>query len=95
MMGYITVPKLKGDPAYLSRHFRESTLQSGIGHLKQTSLPVGGASTHYGAVLAHRGLPTAKLFTDLNLMKKATSSISQYLKSTYAYQVDKIHYRSA
>ncbi len=79
MMGYVTVPKLKETlPIYHGTS--EKVLQSGIGHLEQTSLPVGGASTH-AALSGHRGLPTAKLFTDLNLMKKATSSISQYLKT--------------
>lgn len=79
MMGYITVPKLEETlPIYHGTS--EKVLQSGIGHLEQTSLPVGGASTH-AALSGHRGLPTAKLFTDLNLMKKATSSTSQYLKT--------------
>ena len=68
MMGYVTVPKLKETlPIYHGTS--EKVLQSGIGHLEQTSLPVGGASTH-AALSGHRGLPTAKLFTDLNLMKK-------------------------
>ena len=68
MMGYITVPKLEETlPIYHGTS--EKVLQSGIGHLEQTSLPVGGASTH-AALSGHRGLPTAKLFTDLNLMKK-------------------------
>ena len=65
MMGYITVPKLEETlPIYHGTS--EKVLQSGIGHLEQTSLPVGGASTH-AALSGHRGLPTAKLFTDLNL----------------------------
>lgn len=79
MMGYITMPRLHETlPIYHGT--AEKVLQIGIGHLEQTSLPVGGASTH-AALSGHRGLPTAKLFTDLNLMKKATSSISQYLKT--------------
>lgn len=57
--------------------------------LEQTSLPVGGASTH-AALSGHRGLPTAKLFTDLNLMKKGDKFYITILKDTYAYQVDKI-----
>lgn len=79
MMGYITMPRLHETlPIYHGT--AEKVLQIGIGHLEQTSLPVGGASTH-AALSGHRGLPTAKLFTDLNLMKKATSSTSQYLKT--------------
>ena len=88
MMGYITVPKLKETlPIYHGTS--EKVLQSGIGHLEQTSLPVGGASTH-AALSGHRGLPTAKLFTDLNLMKKGDKFYITILKDTYAYQVDRI-----
>ena len=88
MMGYVTVPKLKETlPIYHGTS--EKVLQSGIGHLEQTSLPVGGASTH-AALSGHRGLPTAKLFTDLNLMKKGDKFYITILKDTYAYQVDKI-----
>ena len=84
MMGYITVPKLKETlPIYHGTS--EKVLQSGIGHLEQTSLPVGGASTH-AALSGHRGLPTAKLFTDLNLMKKGDKFYITILKDTYAYQ---------
>ena len=68
MMGYITVPKLEETlPIYHGTS--EKVLQSGIGHLEQTSLPVGGASTH-AALSGHRGLPTAKLFTDIEPYEK-------------------------
>ena len=80
MMGYVTVPKLKETlPIYHGTS--EKVLQSGIGHLEQTSLPVGGASTH-AALSGHRGLPTAKLFTDLNLMKKGDKFYITILKDT-------------
>ena len=82
MMGYITVPKLEETlPIYHGTS--EKVLQSGIGHLEQTSLPVGGASTH-AALSGHRGLPTAKLFTDLNLMKKGDKFYITILKDTGA-----------
>ena len=88
MMGYITMPRLHETlPIYHGT--AEKVLQIGIGHLEQTSLPVGGASTH-AALSGHRGLPTAKLFTDLNLMKKGDKFYITILKDTYAYQVDKI-----
>ncbi|PWG66085.1 class C sortase [Bifidobacterium callitrichidarum] len=88
MMGYITIPRLKETmPIYHGTS--EKVLQVGIGHLEQTSLPVGGESTH-AALSGHRGLPTAKLFTDLNLMKKGDRFYIKILKDTYAYQVDKI-----
>ncbi|KFI97166.1 class C sortase [Bifidobacterium stellenboschense] len=88
MMGYITVPRLKETmPIYHGT--AEKVLQVGIGHLERTSLPVGGASTH-AALSGHRGLPTAKLFTDLNLMRKGDRFYIRILKDTYAYQVDRI-----
>ncbi|WP_420807294.1 class C sortase [Bifidobacterium myosotis] len=88
MMGYITIPRLKETmPIYHGTS--EEVLQVGVGHLEQTSLPVGGESTH-AALSGHRGLPTAKLFTDLNLMKKGDRFYIKILKDTYAYQVDKI-----
>ncbi|NEG88663.1 class C sortase [Bifidobacterium aerophilum] len=88
MMGYLTIPRLKETmPIYHGTS--EEVLQVGVGHLEQTSLPVGGASTH-AALSGHRGLPTAKLFTDLNLMKKGDKFYIKILKDTYAYQVDKI-----
>lgn len=88
MLGYLTIPRLKETmPIYHGTS--EEVLQVGVGHLEQTSLPVGGASTH-AALSGHRGLPTAKLFTDLNLMKKGDKFYIKILKDTYAYQVDKI-----
>ena len=64
MMGYIDIPKIDIVlPIYHGTS--EKVLQSGVGHLKNTSLPVGGESSH--AVLSgHRGLANAKIFTDLN-----------------------------
>ena len=88
MMGYLTVPRLKETmPIYHGT--AEEVLQVGVGHLEQTSLPVGGASTH-AALSGHRGLPTAKLFTDLNLMQVGDKFYLKILKDTYAYQVDNI-----
>ncbi|KAB8287595.1 sortase [Bifidobacterium ramosum] len=88
MMGYLTIPRLKETmPIYHGTS--EEVLQVGVGHLERTSLPVGGASTH-AALSGHRGLPTAKLFTDLNLMKTGDKFYIKILKDTYAYQVDKI-----
>ncbi|MBW3089009.1 class C sortase [Bifidobacterium sp. 82T24] len=88
MMGYITVPRLHETlPIYHGT--AEKVLQVGIGHLEGTSFPVGGASTHT-AVSGHRGLPSAKLFTDLDQMKKGDLFLFRILKDTYAYKVDGI-----
>ena len=68
----------------------ESVLQVGIGHLEGTSFPTGTASTH--AVLSgHRGLPSAKLFTDLDQMIEGDTFLLHILDKTFAYQVDQIN----
>ena len=65
------------------------SLEKGAGHLFGSSLPVGGESTH--AILsAHRGLPSAKLFTDLNLVEKGDVFYLHILGKTLAYEVDQI-----
>ena len=88
MIGYITIPRLKETlPIYHGT--AEAVLQVGVGHLEATSLPVGGESTH-AALSGHRGLPSAKLFTDLNLVKEGDRFFIKVLKETYAYEVDKI-----
>ena len=88
MMGYITIPRLDETlPIYHGTD--EATLQTGVGHIDTSSLPVGGASTH-AALSGHRGLPSAKLFTDLDQMKKGDIFFVRVLKSTFAYQVDQI-----
>lgn len=86
MMGYIIIPKLNVElPIYHT--VEERVLQSGVGHLPSTSLPVGGPSTH--AVLSgHRGLPSAKLFTDLDRMEEGDQFYIKILGETLAYEVD-------
>ena len=88
MMGYIDIPKIDIVlPIYHGTS--ESVLQSGVGHLKNTSLPVGGESSH--AVLSgHRGLANAKIFTDLNKMEIGDVFYIKILHHTFAYQVDQI-----
>ena len=88
MMGYIDIPKLDVVlPVYHGTS--EKVLQSGVGHLKNTSLPVGGESCH--AVLSgHRGLANAKIFTDLNKMEVGDVCYIKVLHHTFAYQVDQI-----
>ena len=88
MMGYIDIPKLDVVlPVYHGTS--EKVLQSGVGHLKNTSLPVGGESCH--AVLSgHRGLANAKIFTDLNKMEVGDVFYIKVLHHTFAYQVDQI-----
>lgn len=68
---------------------KEETLLKGVGHLENTSLPMGGKSTH--AVLsAHCGLPSARLFTDLNLLRVGNIFRVHVLDETLTYQIYKI-----
>ena len=67
VMGYITIPRLDETmPIYHTTE--EKVLQVATGHIETSSLPVGGASTH-AAISGHRGLPSAKLFTELDKMQ--------------------------
>lgn len=88
MMGYLEIPKIDILlPVYHGTS--ESVLQSGAGHLSTTSLPVGGESSH-SVLSGHRGLPSAKLFTDLNKMEIGDVFYIKVLHHTFAYQVDQI-----
>lgn len=88
MMGYITIEKIKIQlPIYHGTSDR--VLNSAVGHVEGSSLPVGGTSTH--AVLsAHRGLPSAKLFTNLDKLEKGDVFTIRILDRTITYQVDQI-----
>ncbi|VGR90235.1 sortase family protein [Streptococcus pyogenes] len=87
-IGHVTIPKINQDlPIYAGSG--EENLQRGVGHLEGTSLPVGGASTH-AVLTAHRGLPTARLFTDLDMMRRGDRFYIEHLGGKLAYQVDSI-----
>lgn len=88
IMGYIEIPLID---VYLPVYHTtgEGVLQVGVGHLEGTSLPVGGVGTH--AVLSgHRGLPSARLFTDLDKMVQGDLFYLHILDETLTYQVDQI-----
>ncbi len=68
----------------------ESVLQVGIGHLEGTSFPTGTKSTHV-VLSGHRGLPSAKLFTDLDQMIVGDTFLLHVMDQTFAYQVDQIN----
>lgn len=85
MMGYIIIPKMNVElPIYHT--VEERVLQSGVGHMESSSLPVGGPSTH-AALSGHRGLPSAKLFTDLDQMEVGDQFFIKVLGETLAYEV--------
>ena len=88
IMGYIEVPKIDCSlPIYHGTD--EGALQIAIGHLEGSSLPVGGKSTHC-VLSGHRGLPSARLFTDLDQMEEGDIFVLNVLGRKLAYEVDQI-----
>ena len=88
IMGYIEVPKIDCSlPIYHGTD--EGALQIAIGHLEGSSLPVGGKSTHC-VLSGYRGLPSARLFTDLDQMEEGDIFILNILGRKLAYEVDQI-----
>lgn len=87
-IGHIEVPQIGEDlPVYAGTS--EEILSKGAGHLEGSSLPVGGESTH-AVITAHRGLPSAKLFRELNKLKKGDVFYFHNIEGVLAYEVDRI-----
>ena len=88
IMGYITIPVIHVElPIYHGTS--EEVLNIAAGHLKGSSLPVGGANTH-SVISAHRGLPSAKLFTDIDQMVVGDTFTITVLDQVLTYQVEQI-----
>lgn len=88
LMGYIEIPKINIKlPIYHSTS--EEALEKGVGHLKGSSLPIGGVGTH-AILAAHRGLPTSKLFSDLDKVLIGDKFYISILGETLVYQVDNV-----
>ncbi|MBR5126668.1 MAG: class C sortase [Oscillospiraceae bacterium] len=88
IMGYIEIPAIKVTlPIYHGTD--DAVLQIAIGHLEWTSLPVGGESSHC-VVSGHRGLPSARLFTDLDRLVVGDVFLFHVLDETLTYEVDQI-----
>lgn len=88
MMGYLTIDKIKVElPIYHS--VSETVLNSSVGHLEGSSLPIGGNGTH-SVLSAHRGLPSAKLFTELDKLEIGDTFKITILDEVLVYKVDKI-----
>lgn len=88
MMGYLTIDKIKVElPIYHGTS--NEVLNSSVGHLEGTSLPIGGPSTH-SVLSAHRGLPSAKLFTNLDKLEIGDTFKITILDEVLNYQIDKI-----
>jgi len=88
MIGYITVPKI-GQELPLYHGTSDAVLSIAVGHMQGTSLPVGGKSAH-SVVSAHRGLPTAVLFTHLDRLEVGDTFHFTILDRTITYEVDQI-----
>lgn len=88
IMGYISIPKL-GVELPLYHGISAEVLNVACGHLEGTSLPIGGESTHC-VLSAHRGLPHARLFTELDKMEQGDTFTVTVLNRTVTYQVDQI-----
>lgn len=88
IMGYLSIPKIDVKmPIYHGT--AEGVLQTGAGHLGGTKLPIGGESTH-SVLAAHRGLPSARLFTDIDQLAEGDRFYIYVLDRTLAYEVDQI-----
>ena len=88
IMGYVSISKLGVEiPVY--HGVSAEVLNIACGHIEGTSLPVGGENTHC-VLSAHRGLPHAKLFTDLDKMEVGDTFLLTVLNCTFTYQVDQI-----
>ncbi len=88
IMGYLEIPKINLRLA-IYHGIGAEALENGCGHIEGTSLPIGGAGTH-AALSAHRGLPSAKLFTDLDQITEGDKFYISILDETLAYEVDQI-----
>ena len=88
IMGYITIEKI-GVELPIYHGTGDSVLQVAAGHLEGTSLPVGGESTH-AVISAHRGLPSAKLFTNLDQLEVGDTFTITVLDRVLTYEVDQI-----
>ena len=88
IMGYIDIPKIDVMlPIY--HGIDESILQVAVGHIPGTSLPVGGGGSHC-VVSGHRGLPSARLFTDIDKLVEGDTFTITVLNKTLTYEVDQI-----
>ena len=89
IMGYIKIDTI-GLKMPIYHGTREAVLQTGVGHIPTTSLPVGGKSTH-AVITGHRGLPSARLFTDIDKLEVGDMFYIYVLDDVLAYKVDQIN----
>lgn len=88
VMGYLSIPKIHVRLA-IYHGTGEEVLQTGVGHMNGTKLPIGGVGTH-SVLAAHRGLPSVRLFTDIDQLQIGDQFYIHILDETLAYAVDQI-----
>ena len=88
IMGYIEIPTI-GCALPIYHGTEESVLQIAVGHIEGSSLPIGGSTTHC-VLSGHRGLPSARLFTDLDKLTEGDTFLLHILDETLTYEVDQI-----
>lgn len=88
VMGYMSIPKINIRLA-IYHGTGDDILQTGIGHMNGTKLPIGGEGTH-SVLAAHRGLPSARLFTDVDQLERGDRIYIHVLDEILAYEVDQI-----
>jgi len=88
MIGYIEIPAIRCSLP-ICHGTDESVLRNAVGHIEGTSLPVGGAGTHC-VLSGHRGLPSARLFTELDQVERGDVFLLHVLDETLTYEVDQI-----
>ena len=88
IIGYIEIPSI-GCSLPIYHGTDEAVLQIAIGHIEGSSLPVGGESTH-SVLSGHRGLPSDRLFTDLDQLREGDTFLLRVLDETLSYEVDQI-----
>ena len=89
IMGYVEIPGIDVElPIYHGTN--EEILQTAVGHIEGSSLPVGGEGTH-SVISGHRGLPSARLFTDLDQLEPGDTFMLHVLNETLTYEVDEIN----
>ena len=89
IMGYLSIPKINLKLSIMHGTFDEY-LQTALGHMNGTALPIGGSGTH-SVIVGHRGLPSAELFTNIDQLEVGDKFYIHILDETHAYQVDMIY----
>lgn len=89
IMGYLSIPKINLKLSIMHGTFDEY-IQTAIGHMNGTALPIGGAGTH-SVIVGHRGLPSAELFTNIDQLEVGDKFYIHVLDETLAYEVDMIY----